>query len=402
MKDAKAIIEAVENNNVAAIAKLVKDGTLVLEGNTLKFPAAQGKIYAEYWDKLQLVKKLMGNGSYGAILNAGCLFNDRRMGQSATLTGRMIVKGMTEEINNFIAGKPDHLGDSVLYNDTDSCYFTAWPMVKDDVEGGRIEWSKEIAIKLYDSVADHVNKCFPEIMEKNFNCPLKYGEIIKAGREIVATSGLFITKKRYALLYYDKDGKRYDTGCEGKVKAMGLDLKRADTPQIVQVFLLDVLTDVLHGVDQELILDKIVKFKELFKAMKPWEKGSPKRVNNLTKYSAKETAKGTAAMPGHVRAAKNWNTLREMNRDNYSMPIRDGQKCIVCKIKPNAMGWTSVAYPTDELRLPDWFIELQFDEKEMEKAIVNQKLENLLGVLGWDILDSVTEENTFSSLFTIE
>ena len=47
-----------------------------------------------------------------------------------------------------------------------------------------------------------------------------------------------ITKKRYAVLYYDKEGKRVDVaGKEGSMKAMGLDLKRSDTPVFVQDFL---------------------------------------------------------------------------------------------------------------------------------------------------------------------
>jgi DNA polymerase elongation subunit (family B) len=50
----------------------------------------------EYWDKRQLVKKINLNSLYGAILNPGCRFFDKRIGQSTTLTGRTIVKHMTK------------------------------------------------------------------------------------------------------------------------------------------------------------------------------------------------------------------------------------------------------------------------------------------------------------------
>ena len=63
-------------------------------------------------------------------------------------------------------------------------------------------------------------------------------------------------------------------------------------------------------------------------------------------------------MPGHVRASINWNTLKRMNGDKYSQEIVDGMKVIVCKLKQNPLGFTSVAYPTDELRMPEWFKEL--------------------------------------------
>jgi hypothetical protein len=38
---------------------------------------------------------------------------------------------------------------------------------------------------------------------------------------------------------------------------------------------------------------------------------------------------------------------------------------------------TSVAYPTDELRLPEWFKELPFDDDLMESTLVTEKVENL-------------------------
>ena len=62
------------------------------------------------------------------------------------------------------------------------------------------------------------------------------------------------------------------------------------------------------------------------------------------------------------------------------------------------MGFTSVAYPVDELRLPQWFKDLPFDHEEMEQTIIDNKLGNLIGVLNWDIR-STEEKNTFNSLF---
>ena len=235
-----------------------------------------------------------------------------------------------------------------------------------------------------------------------FHCPRSRGEVIKAGREIVASKGLFITKKRYAVLYYDKEGKRLDVdGKTGKIKAMGLDLKRSDTPEFMQKFLEEILTKVLNGSQETEILDRISEFRTEFKARPGWEKGSPKRANNITDYQAKEVKAGKANMPGHVRASINWNTLKRMNGDKYSMQITDGAKVIVCKIKDNPLGYTSVAYPVDELRLPKWFQDLPFNHAEMETTIINNKLDNLIGVLEWD-LESTTQTNTFGSLFTFE
>ena len=357
----------------------------------------------EYWDKRQLVKKINLNSLYGAILNPGCRFFDHRIGQSTTLTGRCISKRMAETVNGLLTGEENHVGDAIVYGDTDSVYFSAWPMMKEEVEGGRAEWGKEIVTQLYDSIADQVNVEFPVFMERAFHTPRANGEIIKGGREIVATRGLYITKKRYAALIYDLEGFRLDTeGKPGKVKAMGLDLKRSDTPKIMQDFMSELLLDVLTGSEKTEIVDKIKEFKHEFKERPGWEKGTPKRVNNLGKYTAEEKRLGKANMPGHVRAAMNWNTLREMHGDKYSQQIMDGAKTIVCKLKPNPLGYTSVGYPTDETNLPQWFKELPFDDGLMEETIVDQKIDNLLGVLGWDLKEATQTANTFDDLFSFE
>jgi DNA polymerase elongation subunit (family B) len=310
---------------------------------------------------------------------------------------------MDAYVNECITGKYDHVGECIIYGDTDSCYFSAWPVLKKEVEEGRMEWTKEICIQLYDGIAEQVNQSFPAFMERAFHVPREMGSVIKGGREVVASKGLFITKKRYAVMIIDKEGKRVDVeGKPGKVKAMGLDLKRSDTPKIIQDFLSDILLDVLTGSNKEQVVEKIREFKYDFKERPGWEKGSPKRANNITMYAKKEEREGKANMPGHVRASLNWNTLRRMNSDNYSMQVVDGMKVIVCKLKSNALGWTSIAYPTDELHLPVWFCELPFDDAEMEATVIDGKVDNLLGVLDWDLGSATNTTNTFQSLFSFE
>jgi len=191
---------------------------------------------------------------------------------------------------------------------------------------------------------------------------------------------------------HDVDGK------PGKVKAMGLDLKRSDTPAFVQDFLSDVLLMVLTDKQEPEIIKFIQDFRLQFRERPGWEKGTPKRVNNLTEYVRKEQRLGKANMPGHVRAAMNWNNVKKMYKDQHSIDIVDGAKVIVCKLKNNPLGYTSIAYPVDELRIPQWFKDLSFDDELMEQAIINKKLDNLIGVLDFDIGAS-EQNNTFSTLF---
>jgi DNA polymerase elongation subunit (family B) len=352
-----------------------------------------------FWDKRQLVKKINLNSLYGAILNPGCRFFDKRIGQSTTLTGRQIVKHMSAEANRTITGEYDHVGDSVIYGDTDSVYFSAHPVLKKEIESGALPWDKEKAIQLYDQIAEQVNTTFGDFMSRAFHCPKSRSGVIAAGREIVGVSGLFITKKRYAILVYDDEGERKDVSDKpGKVKAMGLDLRRSDTPVYMQEFLSEILLMVLQNYLEADVLERITKFRKEFESMPGWEKGTPKRANKVGHYRRLEEKQGKANMPGHVRAALNWNTLKRMNGDRYSQEIVDGMKTIVCKLKQNPLGYTSIGYPTDELRLPDWFKELPFDDSAMSETIIDNKLDNLIGVLHYD-LESTKQHNTFNSLF---
>jgi len=369
-----------------------------LQAQLKKAKEAGNDIEVAFWDKRQLVKKINLNSLYGAILNPGCRFFDKRIGQSTTLSGRTIVKHMSAEVNKVITGEYDHVGKAVIYGDTDSVYFSAYPILEEQIQAGKIPWTKENVITLYDQVAEEANTTFEKFMAKAFHCPKSRAEVIAAGREIVAESGLYITKKRYAALVYDIEGFRTDADGPGKVKAMGLDLRRSDTPVFMQEFLSEILLMVLKGQEEKDILDRITEFRREFKERPGWEKGSPKRANKIGHYQRLEQKQGKANMPGHVRASINWNTLKRMNGDKYSQEIVDGMKVIVCKLKQNPLGYTSVAYPTDELRLPEWFKELPFDGDAMESTIIDNKLDNLIGVLKYDLEDT-KQHNTFNTLF---
>jgi len=320
------------------------------------------------------------------------------------------VKHMCSKINEIITGDYDYKGIASIYSDTDSNYFSAYPVMKDLPEFKDFEWTKENVTDLYDKIGDMTNASFPEFMKKAFNCPEKNGAIIKAARELCAIKGLFIKKKRYAVLIYDKEGKRKDiNGKKGEIKAMGLDLKRSDTPKIVQDFLSDILVDVLTGAIESDIQTKVLEFRKEFRSWPGWLKGSPKRANKITYYEGILNSQTTMdwknpklpkkTIPGHVLASINWNRLKKIYNDHYSMPIQDGFKVIVCKLRPNPSGLTSVAYPVDEMTLPQWFKDLPFDDETMEEVLIDQKVKNLLGVLNWD-LDANKNANSFGDLFS--
>jgi DNA polymerase elongation subunit (family B) len=361
----------------------------------------------EHYDRLQYIKKILLNSLYGAVGNMGSRWFDVRIAQSTTLSGRCIAKHMNGKINDILTGDYNHKGAAVIYSDTDSSYFSAYKVMMDEPEFADYEWTPENVIKLYDSIGDMTNASFPEFMKQAFNCPEENGKLIKASRELCASKGLFITKKRYAVMIFDKEGKRKDKNGPGEVKVMGMDLKRSDTPKPVQEFLFEVLTSVLTGGTKETVLQQIADFRIKFKDWPSWEKGSPKRVNNLTYYGnvknnqeSPDVRKSSVKkmIPGHVLASINWNNLKKIYNDAYSVPIMDGAKVIVCKVKPNPAGITSVAYPTDQHVLPEWFRTLPFDTDLMETTLIDKKIGNLLDVLNWD-LSQAKSDSSFSDLF---
>ena len=367
---------------------------------------------AEFYDRRQLIKKILLNSLYGAIGNEHSAWFDARIAQSTTLSGRCIVRHMAGKINEIITGEYSHKGQAIVYGDTDSAIFSSYPIMKDMEEFKEFSWSKEAVVELYDQIADITNASFPDFMKQSFNVS-KDRSVIKAGREYVASKGMFITKKRYAVLIYDKEGTRKDVnGKPGEIKAMGLDLKRSDTPKPVQEFLHEVLVMALTDGTKQQVFDRIKKFRTEFATWPAWAKGTPKRVNKLTYYGdlmrkqeggMRETfeakADGKKAIPGHVRASLNWNRLKEIYNDQGSMVIQDGFKVIVAKLRSNPLGLTSVAYPVDQLVLPEWFKSLPFDDDLMAESLITKKIENLLGVLHWDLNEARNNE-TFDQMFS--
>ena len=341
------------------------------------------KEQASYWKMMQQIRKILLNSLYGALLNKGSRFYDQRLGQSVTLTGRSITKHMACQINKEMTGNYDYIGGPIVYGDTDSVYFSIQKYLNEI--GDTTVLSKDDVVDLYLHVGDQVDNTFPGFMNNNFNTGIENGKIIAAGLEIAGSRGLFLKKKRYGILKYWEDGFRLDTKGPGKLKAMGIEIKRSDTPKYIQNFLEDVFVKLLNNGTEEDLRQTIVDFKKEFKDMDAWRKGSPKTVKNLTNKTAiwKQTGKCSV---GHVLAGINWNYLREFNNDVVSPDIVDGSKIVVCKLQDNPTGITTIAFPSEYIdRVPQWFKDLPFDIDGMTETVLIKKLDNLFGIIDMDI-----------------
>ena len=366
---------------------------------------ARLKAEESYYDMIQLVMKIFLNSTYGALLNAFCRFYDPRLGKSVTLTGRLITKHMIRKASECATGEYDFDRRAIIYGDTDSAYCTLdWYMGHHDIDK-----TVENAVAIADAMGEEINDSFPAFMDSECLCGLERGAIIQAGREVVGRRGLFKdAKKRYAIHVVDNEGFSAD-----KLKIMGMEVRRSDTPRFIQEFLSGVIEDVVkHNKSHEEVYEKVQEFRDTFRAMDPWQRGTPCRVSNLKTSSRLLTNYEMAVADGHfvkkphvhwtVVAANNTNALMQQHDEHRWDFIRDGDKCEVLYLLPNPTGLKSVAIKVGENYVPDWFKELPFDDTRHEQKLIDKKLENVVGsILDWsfapvqDNQDSVFEEVDF-------
>lgn len=355
----------------------------------------------EQYDLLQLTKKISMNSLYGALLNVAFRFGDERMGASVTATGRQITTHMIETIGELLTGNRDKLvktttmerqsdgsykpvheyhtpNDAIIYGDTDSCYYKTYGT------------NKAEAIEAADLAAEGVNDSFPAFMRDAFNCQPGFDDLIKAGRELVGVRGLFQAKKKYMVKIVDLEGQEVD-----KLKSMGSEIKKSDTPKIIQKFLKATVDMILNGITY----DEVAAFvneqrKEILKQkVNVFLLGVAKQVNNLDKYTAEYLAPGTQrsekggklTIPGHARAACNYNALLDIY-DKGSKTIRSGDKVLIFYLKPNQYKFDSIAFPAESARFPKWFEEnFRVDIKKTEDRMFDSKLSGIFEALGFDV-----------------
>lgn len=134
--DINVLKELIEKKDTQKLKEFMIENDLELDGEFIvpkKDIRSYFKKMYDFWDKRQLARKILLNSLYGALLNESCKFNDPRMGQSVTLTGRSIAKFMNGRINYHLTGEEDYKGHSIIYSDTDSC--SGDTLIKTDLLG---------------------------------------------------------------------------------------------------------------------------------------------------------------------------------------------------------------------------------------------------------------------------
>lgn len=374
----------------------------------------------EHYDLLQLTKKIQLNSCYGALLNEAFRFGRREIGASVTATGREITLHMAETIGELATGQPAEIEkyltpekvkgagpddpvvysntyftncDAIIYGDTDSTYFKTYAT------------NKEEAIIVADEIAAQTNATFPAFMTKFFNCTDGRETLIKAAREIVGQRGIFLkAKKKYTIRVVDSEGKSVD-----KLKSMGSEIKKADTPKAVQDFLKEMMGLILDGKDYKTLETFVNKNRgSLIRDVKNILDLAPaKQVNNLDdfyseyKRTEKVGDKMSRTIPGHVRSAINFNEMLERLEDTSNKPMKAGDKAVIVYLKPNDFGIKNIGFPAELSHLPPWFDDhFKVDIKTTETKMIDNKCEKIFDALGWDM---PTPKTAFlNSVFSFE
>lgn len=243
------------------------------------------------------------------------------------------------------------------------------------------------AVAVADEVAALTNASFADFMRTSFNCQPGFDDLIRAGREVVAERGLFQAKKKYVLKVADLEGVRVS-----KLKSQGSEIKKSDTPKVIQAFLKELMNRILSGVEYPEIEAFVneERRKVLGKDALIFEVGVAKQANNLdalyAEYVRTEKAnKGKVTLPGHIRAAINYNELVQEHEQGAKL-LKSGDKVKVFYLTPNHLQIKSIAFPAEMDSFPSWFTDsFKVDRRLTEGKMFDQKLRSIFDAIGWEI-----------------
>jgi len=339
---------------------------------------------SEYFDRRQYLQKVLLNSLYGVLGLPVFRFYDVDNAEAVTYTGQTLIK-FTKKIGNAFYNK--ELNDTenhCIYIDTDSVFYSATPLVKKrfpelDIKD-EDKMSKAI-LKIASEVQSHLNQGYDYFAKKFCNLN-KHRFDIK--QEVIAKSGLFVTKKRYGLKIINDNGKKVD-----KMMVKGLDTVRSSFPTAMKEMLSKVLDDILMDVPKEQLDKFIINFKNSMKLMDFNKIAIPTSVRGIKKYRVRDGNLFNSyklGTPVHVKSAIFYNDLLKYLKvsKRYS-EIFDGEKIMWVYLKPNPIGLQTIAYKgyEDPPEVLD-FIRQFINPNKLYKQALHKKIMMFYQALNWN------------------
>ena len=355
----------------------------------------------KFYQKRQLVQKILLNSLYGVLGLPAFRFYDVDNAEAVTTTGQTVIKSTADMANikyNKELGTPDK--DSNIYIDTDSVFFSAAPLLdkrnpswRDNDQDTIAGYVNEIA----EEVQDYLNQFYDILSEKIFNVP-KDKHRLEIKKEYVAKAGLWIAKKRYAQWIISDNGVPVD-----KLDVKGLDVKRSSFPKAFQKIMSDVLINILKGKEESEITDMIMDFKHDMPNLPFVDVAKNSAIKNMSKYIPKKKRelfhieKGT---PAHVKAAISYNDCLQHFKCPYKYePMKDGDKIKWVYLKNNPLGLEGIALNgyNDPPEIFD-FIEKYIDHEKLFERELRKKLQDFYDAIGWG--ECINEQRIAEQFFS--
>jgi DNA polymerase elongation subunit (family B) len=322
-----------------------------------------------YYDRLQTIKKLSLNSTYGACGNEFFKFFDVRLAESTTRSGQAVLNHMIRTIALKLDGTYIYPSPSIILGDTDSCYFTTGA---ENAEDG-------LFVGRY--IQGVINKVIPEYTMENFLIPVENSNMIKVEQEIVADAGIAVAKKNYVFHLVYKDGKPVD-----EMKVTGLQIKKSVIPKPIRKKLLPIVENLLKDGDWKKMAVALIEFRDyLLFEENIMEIGLPKQVKKVEEYTRYFESKAQITIPGHVQASILWNKSLEKYGDHESFKIVSGTKIRVFYLCRKIDNFKAIAIPTDLKNIPDWFSENIsgiIDKEAQVKRLVDKPFGAILKAIG--------------------
>ena len=349
-----------------------------------KFHEEGDKEQSDYFDRRQYLQKVLLNSLYGVLGLPVFRFYDLDNAEATTYTGQTLIK-FTKKIGNAYYNK--ELNDQenhCIYIDTDSVFYSATPLVKKRFPNMDIndedKMSKAI-LRIADEVQSYLNESYNYFAKKFCNLNEHRFDI---KQEVIAKSGLFVTKKRYGLKIINDNGKKVD-----KMMVKGLDTVRSSFPIAMREMLSKVLEDIMMDVPKEKLDEFIINFRDSMKLMDFDKIAIPTSVKGIKKYGIKDGNLFDSykiGTPVHVKSALFYNDiLKYLKIPKRFTEIFDGEKIKWVYLKNNPIGLETIAYKghEDPPQVLD-FIRQNINPTKLYKQALHKKIMMLYEALGWD------------------
>ena len=234
---------------------------------------------ATKYNNFQSAKKIQLNAAYGSLGSKYFRFYDTELARSVTLSGRAVLLTVKDIITKNIKERYDHTSDPILYGDTDSLYISAKPFV-DSLPVGLT--SPEIVERIDKEFCQEIYAWIREGLAIHRDRYNTFTEQLDMVRDVIAEDTIFVSKKKYLMEVWDKEGTRYP---KPQRKATGLEMIKSTTSKICKEWLNNATGVILKGQVsdlQALVNDYRRQFEKL-----PLEVVSyPVNVSDIDKYTA--------------------------------------------------------------------------------------------------------------------